>query len=122
MEEEEMKNEQMPEEKVTAVEEKTEAKKPELSDAQANKWWGVLCYLGVLVVIPLIQKKASPFVEFHTKQGLVLLIGWAISWLPFGPIIGILALVFSVMGIINALSGEMKRLPLVGELAEKINL
>ncbi|EKE18888.1 MAG: hypothetical protein ACD_9C00205G0003 [uncultured bacterium] len=87
-----------------------------------NKLWAVLSYLGVLVIIPLLAKKESKFVQFHVKQGLVLLVGWVLSWLPFGPIIAIIVFVFSIMGIINVLSGEMKKLPLVGDLAEKINL
>ncbi len=91
-------------------------------DFRDNKLWALLSYLGVLVVFPLIMKRDSQFVQFHVKQGLVLLVGWVISWLPFGPIIGIVALVLSVIGIINVLNGEKKSLPIVGELAEKIKL
>ncbi|EKE18564.1 MAG: hypothetical protein ACD_9C00294G0002 [uncultured bacterium] len=101
------------EEKTQTIEEK---------DAKENKMWALLCYLGVLVVIPLLVKKDSKFVEFHTKQGLILLAGWALSILPFGPIIALLVIVLSIIGIINVFSGEMKNLPIVGELAEKIKL
>jgi len=91
-------------------------------DVKDNKLWAVLSYLGVLVIFPLIMKKDSKFTQFHVKQGLVVLVGWILSWLPFGPIIGIIALVFSILGIINVLSGEQKKLPIIGELAEKITL
>lgn len=91
-------------------------------DVEENKWWAVLSYLGVLVVIPLLAKKDSKFTQFHVKQGLVLLAGWVLSWLPFGPIIGLIVLVFSVIGIVNVLSGEMKKMAIIGELAEKIKL
>ena len=94
----------------------------EEKDVKENKWWALLSYLGVLVVIPLLVKKDSKFVQFHVKQGLVLLIGWILSWLPFGPIIGLIVIIFSIVGIVNVLSGEMKKMPFVGELAEKINL
>lgn len=104
--EEDMKKEQVSEEK----------------DAKENRWWTVLSYLGVLVIIPLLVKKDSKFAQFHVKQGLVILVGWMLSWLPFGPIIGIIAFVFSIIGIINVLSGEMKKLPIVGDLAEKIKI
>lgn len=93
---------------------------PEESDAKNNKFWAVLSYLGVLVLLPLLLKKESPFVQFHAKQGLVLLIGWLVSWLPFGPIIALIVVVLSILGIINVISGEKKNLPVVGELAEKI--
>ncbi|EKE20296.1 MAG: hypothetical protein ACD_8C00022G0002 [uncultured bacterium] len=96
--------------------------KGESRDIEENKWWTVLSYLGVLVIIPLIAKKDSKFAQFHVKQGLVLLVAWALSWLPFGPIIALVAFVFSIIGIINVLSGEMKKLPIVGDLAEKIKM
>lgn len=110
------------EENKTSQPEAETQKAPEVDDAKENKYWAVLSYLGVLVIIPLIVKKDSKFTQFHVKQGLVLLVGWILSWLPFGPIIGLVAFVFSIIGIINVLSGETKPLPIVGELAEKIKL
>lgn len=92
------------------------------NDVKDNKWWALLSYLGVLVIIPLLAKRDSEFAQFHVKQGLVLLAGWVLSWLPFGPIIGLIAFVFSIVGIINVLSGEKKKLPLIGDLADKIKL
>lgn len=97
-------------------------KETKIDDVKDNKLWAVLSYLGVLVVIPLLAKKESSFVQFHAKQGLVLLVGWALAWLPFGPIIALIAFIFSIVGIVNVLNGERKNLPIVGELAEKINL
>lgn len=116
--EEETKQQEVPKteqvaQKIETVEEK---------DIKDNKLWALLSYLGVLVVLPLIMKKDSKFTQFHVKQGLVVLAGWILSWLPFGPVIGIVALVFSILGIVNVLNGEQKKLPIVGELAEKINL
>lgn len=90
--------------------------------SEGNKLWALLCYLGVLVVIPFLIKKDSEFVQFHIKQGLVLLAGWLLAFLPFGPILAIILIVLSIIGVVNVLSGEMKKLPLTGELAEKINL
>lgn len=94
----------------------------EADDIKENKYWALLSYLGVLVVIPLIAKKESKFVQFHVKQGLVILVGWIIAWLPFGQIISLFALIFSIVGIVNVLSSEMKKMPIIGELAEKIKL
>lgn len=91
-------------------------------DIRDNKLWALLSYLGVLVIIPLIMKNDSEFVQFHVKQGLILLAGWIIAWLPFGQIIGLIAFIFSVLGIINVLSGKQEKLPIVGELAEKIKI
>jgi len=104
------------------VEEKKETTGDE-KDVTENKLWALLSYFGILVIIPLFGKKDSSFAQFHAKQGLVLLIGWIISWAPvFGGIIGIIVLVFSIFGIIYVLKGEKKKLPFVGDLAEKITL
>lgn len=111
-----------PEEEKEQESKEEESRKEKPSEDKENKLWALLSYLGVLVIIPLLVKKDSKFVQFHVKQGLVLLAGWVLSWLPFGPIIGLVVLVFSVIGIINVLSGEMTKLPIVGELAEKIKL
>lgn len=114
--EEEIKQEEKIEKEETAQETAEEEK------AKENKLWAILCYLGVLVIIPFLVKKDSEFVQFHTKQGLVLLAGWLLSVLPFGPILAIVVFVLSVIGVVNVLSGDMKKLPLTGDLAEKIKL
>ena len=85
----------------------------------------------ILFFIPLLtESKNDPFVMFHVKQGLVLLItGVAVSILGMIPILGLLALplnlvlfVLWIMGILNALNGEKKELPIIGQYASKINL
>ncbi len=109
---------------------------PVQSDAQQNKVMGILAYLSWLVIVPWIAAKESPFARYHTNQGLVLAIveiAWwilsailtaiataayslgflavigVISW-----ILGIVFLVFSILGIVNAAKGEMKPLPIIG--------
>jgi len=89
-------------------------------DKSNDKAWAVLSYLGALVFLPFLLKKDSKFVQFHTKQGLVILIGWVLVILPFGSVFGVLALICSIMGIIDVLSGKTTKMPLVGDLTEKI--
>lgn len=100
-------------------------------DIEENKFMALLSYLGILVLIPLLTKKDSPYTKFHVKQGIVLLIAWVVlalvSWIPvLGWIIGIIGffvlVVFFIMGVINSLSGQAKPLPLIGQFAEKINI
>ncbi len=90
-------------------------------DIAKNKTNAILCYLGILIIIPFMNEEAkkSPFVMFHLNQGLVLLIGGvivgAISWIPIiGWIIAIGWFVVWLMAIVNAGSGKMKRAPFVG--------
>ena len=86
-----------------------------------------LSYLGILVLIPLLTKKDNDFVQFHIKQGLVLLVVWVVGWIVFWiPIIGwILALalfVCTIIAFVQALLGKRWEIPLIGEFAKKINL
>ena len=90
-----------------------------------DKLMGALAYLGILVLIPLLMKKDSAFVQFHAKQGLVLFIAEVIlSWIPFvgwfflAPILGIVALIALIM----AVSGKEWKIPLIWSIAEKIKL
>ncbi len=104
------------------------ANKPKVAtkeDIEKNKIMGVLAYLGILVLVPLLSAKDSPFAQYHANQGLVLLIAGVIvgaasafpiiGWFIVGPIGGILLFILAIMGIINAANGEMKPLPLIGQ-------
>ncbi len=120
------------------VEEKKEEvekdKKEEDGDVKEGKNVGMaaLCYFGILVLIPLLtDAKKDPYVKFHIKQGLVLLVAGIansiISMIPFlgwviGFIVWIMLLVFFVIGLINALTGKEKELPLIGKYGEKITI
>ena len=100
-------------------------------DIQENKVIAALSYLGLLVLVPLLAKKDSPFAQFHAKQGLVLLVAWviigAVSVIPIlGWIIGIIGSIFLfvcfIMGLVNALSGQAGELPLIGQYSSLFNL
>ena len=92
------------------------------ADIEKNKIMAVLAY--IIFLIPLLAAKDSRFARFHTNQGLVLfisaiifsivaaipIIGWIIA-----PIIGLLITVLAIIGIINALNGRTKELPIIGK-------
>lgn len=85
----------------------------------------VLCYFGILLLIPFLMKPESRFVRFHSNQGLVLLIlgiacgivsiipilGWLVSL-----VVGIFSFICWILGIVNVLSGKMKPLPIIGSI------
>ena len=90
-------------------------------DIDKNKTYAALAYL--IFFIPLLAAKDSAFGKFHANQGLVLLIVAIISQLLYiipiigwiaAPILGIAVFVFAIMGIINAINGNAKELPLIG--------
>lgn len=47
-------------------------------DISENLAMGILCYLGVLALIPYFACKDSKFVKYHSVQGINLLIIWGI--------------------------------------------
>ncbi len=111
-----------PEEEATSTEEKTEGKINPLA---------ILCYFGILLIIPWMMAKDDEFVKFHVKQGLTLLLAGIITSI-IGVIIGAIPvvgkiiagliwmfwLILGIIGIINVLRGEEKPLPLIGKFAE----
>lgn len=99
-------------------------------DIDKNKVMGVLAYLGLLVLVPLLAAKDSKFARFHSNQGLVLLIAEGIcsvlsailSLIPFWLIrlpiylVQIALFVLAIIGIVNAAGGKAKELPLIGKI------
>ena len=106
------------------------------SDIEGNKLMAVLSYLGILVLIPILAAKDSPFAKFHATQGLNLLIvsvAWSIVSGIIGAILGAIGVTFlsvlwsiitwlvsivifltMVIGIINAAQGKATELPIIG--------
>ena len=96
--------------------------KPEVSDEK--EVLAILCYFGILLLIPYLMKPNSQFVKYHSNQGLVLLVfGIACGIVGIIPIIGwivgivggIFIFVCWIMGIVNVLGGKIKPLPIIGK-------
>jgi uncharacterized membrane protein len=100
---------------------------PKDKDVEENKLVAALSYLGVLVAVPLFLKRESPYCQFHAKQGLALLIVWIVGSVVFWfPLIGwaaaLVVLVLNIIGLVKALQGEKWEMPIIGDLAKKINI
>ncbi|HHX50066.1 MAG TPA: zinc-ribbon domain-containing protein [Clostridia bacterium] len=110
---------------------------PALNDVEQRKVMAILAYFSILVLIPLFLARESRFARYHTNQGLILAVGevvfaiaygivnWilnAISWRLGGslsPVLGLTALVFlvfSIIGIVNAVQGRERELPVIGKI------
>ncbi|HEU4716517.1 MAG TPA: DUF4870 domain-containing protein [Bacteroidia bacterium] len=109
---------------------------PDNDDMERGKLSAVLSYctlVGWIVGYVLHQGNKTAYAAFHLRQS----IGLAVSalaimvafwmtfvFLPFGwmamRIVNIAYLVFMIIGIINAASGKMKKLPLAGDFFDKI--
>ena len=88
-------------------------------DIEKNKTMTVLAW--IIFFIPLLtDAKDSPYAKFHANQSLLVTIMYLVagvtSFLLIGFLIYPVALVFWIMGIISASKGEMKRLPLIGNI------
>ena len=100
-------------------------------DIEDNSVMGLLSYLWILWLIPLLAAKNSKFARFHANQGLVLFILevlggtvfgvltridkiGGIFWALFG-IFEFLCLILAVLGIVNSVQGQAKELPLIGK-------
>lgn len=91
-----------------------------------NKLMCILCYLGILWLIPMLtDAKNDATVKFHINQGIVLtLFAIALSIVTPIPVIGwivglvgwVACAVFFIMGIINASKLEQKELPIIGKI------
>jgi uncharacterized membrane protein len=94
-------------------------------DIEKNKVIAALAY--ILFFLPLLVCPDSKFGRFHANQGLLLLIlsfagniaGWLLPVLGgfVSLIFSVLVLVLAVMGIVSALNGEAKELPVIGKYA-----
>jgi uncharacterized membrane protein len=101
-------------------------------DIEANKTMAILAYLSILVIIPILTARGSKYAMFHANQGLVLAIAEIalsvvisiLAWIPLvgiiasiiGSLIGLVALAIAIYGIITAVNGQAKKLPVIGDI------
>ncbi len=83
-----------------------------------------LTIIGLIIAFVLNNEKKNDFASFHIRQSLgIMLMMFAVSivsYLPYiGGIIAVAGLIFGVilwiMGIMNAVNGNKKPVPVVGE-------
>lgn len=101
------------------------------SISQEDKVYAALSYVWILVFVPLLLKRNNGYVQFHAKQGVVLLIVEVILWvIGMVPILGwlvsflghIVVAILAVLGIVAALVGRYWEMPFLGEYAKKVNI
>jgi uncharacterized membrane protein len=100
---------------------------------------GMLAYITIIpAIIFLVMEpyNKKPFVRFHAFQclflavasfalgivlmivGMVPVVGWIVT-LVLGPIIWILVLIVVIVCLLKAYQGQMWKLPVIGDMAEK---
>jgi uncharacterized membrane protein len=90
----------------------------------------VVCYLGLLALVPYLVARDAPLVRFHARQGLALgLLGVGCAGLALVPYLGFIGhlglagvLVLSLVGIVKALDGVSWRAPVAADVADRLQL
>ena len=94
-------------------------------DVKRTNILAALCYVSfVLIVIALLLEPNSKFLRYHINQSILISIfGIAIGIVAIIPLLGwiasavgaVMAVDFTVMGVIRAFKGTAKDLPLIGK-------
>jgi len=90
----------------------------------------VLSYIPFLCLVPLLQMRDNETARFHSKQGLILFLIELLALLFLIPGLSkmiwttviVIALGASVAGIVLGIQGKKYRLPLIGDIADKMRL
>ena len=94
-------------------------------DTRENQTMGYLCYLGPLLLIPLLARPKSRFLRYHCNQGLLLFIFALLvsvfdGLLGIGWLIGIAGsiatIVWLIQGFTNVSKGLRRPLSFIGEI------
>jgi len=108
-------------------------------EIEEGKIWAFIGYWWILFLVPLLGFKDNKFALFHGKQGLVLFVAFIadyvimifFSWIPVLNILisGIvcwllfLALtILAIIGMVKSLQGQYWKMPVLGDVAEKIKI
>jgi uncharacterized membrane protein len=111
------------------------------AEIEDGKVMAILAY--IIFLVPLLAARDKKYAMFHTEQALVLLITWFVIYIAFtilsiiisnisstlgcglsilSIIIWVAFLVFWLLGLINAIGGKLKELPIIGSYGVKFNL
>ncbi|MBN1633055.1 MAG: hypothetical protein JW917_02700 [Ignavibacteria bacterium] len=101
-------------------------------EIESGKTMAFVAYLIFFIPLLIEEQRKNKFVMFHTEQSLLILLiyvagfilGTIGSFFCIGAIlylIVVFAFVLWIIGVINALSGKVKEVPLVGQFGAKFN-
>jgi len=101
-----------------------------MGDTTENKWLALLSYFSLFSIVPFVLKKDNTFLAFHAKQGVVLCgLEILLCGVRFVPALGEVIFVFgmivcavcSLAGMIKMVFGRKWEIPVIYDIAEKIN-
>lgn len=89
---------------------------------KSNDTLGIIAYLGILgwliaLLISDESRRRSEFVRFHMNQALVLHLSSFLAIIPIiGWIWGVIVFICLVIGCVSAISGNMDKIPVLGDI------
>jgi uncharacterized membrane protein len=98
-----------------------------INDGKTYAFIAYLTLIGTLIAFIMNQEKRNPFTSFHVRQGLGLgllyiAIGYIVSSLDSMMVSMSFWIFFSVLflyGIYGAISGQLNKIPILGEFFQK---
>ena len=94
-------------------------KSQSLTVSEKEKSNGIIAYItiiGFIIAFIQNQEQKSEYVNFHIRQMIGIIVCSFVWVIPFlGWILGLGVMVMWIMGVMGAMSGERKPVPIVGE-------
>ena len=92
---------------------------PDRTDIAQNKDIAAFGYLWIMSVVVYFLRRHSPFVRYHAKQAMILmLLSIIVYFVPYiGRLLELALLCLMAYGFINAAQGLRKDIPIVGPLS-----
>ena len=97
--------------------------------------WPNITIIPSIIFLVMEPYNKNRFIRFHSFQNIFFCIGWVILWIALGiigqipvlgwatlllwPLIGLGGLIVWIILIMKAYQGQMFKLPVIGDLAEK---
>jgi len=100
----------------------------EVLDVEEKNIMAALSYVAFLVLVPLLLRRDDPYVVWHAKQGLVILIGLIIAvvaaqWMRApANVLFLLLLIVDAIALAQALLGKRWKIPVIGSIADKFHI
>ncbi len=110
-------------------------------EIESGKVMAFVAYIIFFIPLLIEEQRKNKFVMYHTEQALTLVILWVIIWIAQAilsailfsisfhlyflvvivNLLWILPLVLWILGVVNALSGKVKEVPIVGQFGKIFN-
>lgn len=93
-----------------------------------SRLYAAMSYLYVLVIVPWLLRRRDPFVNWHVRQGLIVLavsvaaLILAAWWPTAGSLLFFAVLIADVVALVMAMQGRRWRIPLLSMLAGKFRV